>query len=82
MYSSIVLDFSTRWRCMVSFTPLPIYPSGKEASVYIGRGWASHRVGLDAVDKTQIVYYWEFNLSCPACTARRYTVQAILNLLC
>jgi hypothetical protein len=28
-YSSIILDLGTRWRRMVSFTPLPLNPRGK-----------------------------------------------------
>jgi hypothetical protein len=28
-YSSTILDFGTRWRWVVSFTPLPLYTRGK-----------------------------------------------------
>jgi hypothetical protein len=27
-YSSIILELGTRWRWMVNFTPLPLYPRG------------------------------------------------------
>jgi hypothetical protein len=37
-YSSTFLDLRIRWKRMVSFTPLPLYPPGKELPVLIGIG--------------------------------------------
>jgi hypothetical protein len=30
-YSSTILDLSTRWRCVVSLTPRPLYPPGRKS---------------------------------------------------
>jgi hypothetical protein len=45
-YSSNLLDLGTRWRWAVSFTPLPLYPPGKEPPVPIGQKaeWAPESV--------------------------------------
>jgi hypothetical protein len=34
--SSIILDLGITWRWVLSFTPLPLYPGGKETPVPIG----------------------------------------------
>jgi hypothetical protein len=41
-YSSTILDLGTRWRWVVSFTPLPHYPPGTQPTVPIREeaGWA------------------------------------------
>jgi hypothetical protein len=48
----IFLDLGTRWRSVVSFTPLPLYPPGERApgTHWIG-SWVDPSVGLDAVEK-------------------------------
>jgi hypothetical protein len=39
---STILDLGTRWRCVVSFTPRPLYPPRKQPSIPIEQeaGWA------------------------------------------
>jgi hypothetical protein len=60
-YSPIFVDFVTRWRWVVSFTPLSLYP-GKRApppSTHTIGGWVGPRVGLDAVEKSKILHCQE-----------------------
>jgi hypothetical protein len=46
-----LIDLGTRWRCVVSFTPQPLYPrEGYPGTHWIG-GWVSSRAVLDAVVK-------------------------------
>jgi hypothetical protein len=47
-YSSTFLDLGTRWRRVVSFTPLQLLPTGKELRVPIGyeAGWALALPGI------------------------------------
>jgi hypothetical protein len=33
-YSFIILELGTRWMCVVSFTPLPLYLPGKKHGTY------------------------------------------------
>jgi hypothetical protein len=51
-YSSTFLDLGTRWRWVVSFTPMPLYPL---------RG-----VGLGAMEKRKIWHCREWNPGCQA----------------
>jgi hypothetical protein len=61
-YSSTVLDLDTRWRWVVSFTPLSLYPRGRSPWYPLHRGgWVVPRVGLDAVEAKK------------SCTARNRT---------
>jgi hypothetical protein len=53
-YSSIILDLSTRWRRVVSLTPLQLYPPGKEPPVPVDK--VCPRAGLDAVEKRKMPY--------------------------
>jgi hypothetical protein len=46
-YNSTILDLSTRWRCVISYTPLPLYPLGKSPDTQCIGGWVGHRAGLD-----------------------------------
>jgi hypothetical protein len=50
-----ILDFGIRWRWVVNFTLLPLYPQTKGPLVthWIG-GWVGPRAGLDAVVKRKI----------------------------
>jgi hypothetical protein len=49
--SSTVLDVGTKWKWVVSFTPLPLYTRGKSVgTLWIG-DCVGPRVGLDAVEK-------------------------------
>jgi hypothetical protein len=69
-YSSTILDLGIRWRLVVSFTPLLLYPRGKSpGTLWIG-GWVGPRVGLDAVEKKKILLPRESN---PGRPARGYT---------
>jgi hypothetical protein len=45
-YSSTRLELGTRWRWVVSFTPLPLYPPEKVLPLPIGleAGWAPETV--------------------------------------
>jgi hypothetical protein len=56
-YSSIILDLGTRWRWVVTFTPLSRFTTGEGAPAthWIG-GWVGPRAGLDAVEKRTILY--------------------------
>jgi hypothetical protein len=55
-YSSIILDLGTRWRWVVSFTSLPLYPRYS----LIG-GWVAPRAGLDAGEKRKVLHFRELN---------------------
>jgi hypothetical protein len=49
------LDLITRWRRVVSFTPLPLYPRKKNpVACWIG-GWVGARTGLDDVEKKKFL---------------------------
>jgi hypothetical protein len=49
-----ILDLGTRWRWVVSFTPLPPYPWERApGTLWIG-GWVGPRAGMDAVVKRKI----------------------------
>jgi hypothetical protein len=46
-HSSIIIDLVTRWKRMVSFTSLPLYPRVKSLRYALDRraGWAPEPVG-------------------------------------
>jgi hypothetical protein len=44
-----ILDFGTRWRWVVSFTPRPLYPQGKSPWYTLDKGWVGPRDSLDAM---------------------------------
>lgn len=46
----LIINLSTRWRWVVSFTSWLIYPQGKEYLVLVG-GWVDPRDGLDILEK-------------------------------
>jgi len=46
-----ILDVSTRWRWMVSFTPRPLYPRERVPGTHWIGGWVDPRTVLDAVVK-------------------------------
>jgi hypothetical protein len=47
----VILELGTRWRRVVSFTPLPPPSRGKEPAVPVIEGWVGSRASLDAVEK-------------------------------
>jgi hypothetical protein len=48
------LDLGTSWGCVVSFTPLPLYPREScPGSHWIG--WVNLRAGLDDVEKRKFL---------------------------
>jgi len=50
-----ILNLGTRWKCVVSFMPLPLYPrEGAPGTHWIGV-WVGPRVGLDMVVKRTIL---------------------------
>jgi hypothetical protein len=49
-----ILDLGSRWRGVVSFTPLPLYPQGKSFCYHWIGGWAGPRAVLEAVVKRKI----------------------------
>jgi hypothetical protein len=51
MYSSTILDLGTRWRCVVSFTPQPLYLIKIGLGAHWIGGWVGPRTGLDIVAK-------------------------------
>jgi hypothetical protein len=58
MYSSTILEFSIRWRWVVSFMPRLLYPPPWERAPR----WVEPRTGPDAVEKRKIPYpCWELN---------------------
>jgi hypothetical protein len=74
-YSSTFLDLGTRWRWVVSFTHLPLYPRGERApGTHWIKGWVGPIVGLDAVKKRKILHGLE---SYPGRPGRRYTDWAV-----
>jgi hypothetical protein len=44
-----ILDFGTRWRWVVSFTPRPIYPRERTPGTHWIGVWVGPRAGLDSV---------------------------------
>jgi hypothetical protein len=48
-YGSTILDLGTRWRWVVSFTPLPLYTRGKSPRYPLDWEQGGHTVGLKAV---------------------------------
>jgi hypothetical protein len=45
------LDLGTSWRCVVSFTPRPLYPRERASGTHFIGGWVDPRAGLDDVEK-------------------------------
>jgi hypothetical protein len=56
MKSHTILDLGARWRCVVSFTPQPLYSLGNGSPVihWIG-SWVDPRAGLDDVVRRKIL---------------------------
>jgi hypothetical protein len=52
--ASRILDLSTIWRWVVSFTSRPLYPEGKAPDTHWIGGWVGPRAVLDAVVKRKI----------------------------
>jgi hypothetical protein len=50
-YVSTILVLGTRWRSVVSFTPLSLYPHGKSPGNHRIGDWLGSRDGLDAAEK-------------------------------
>jgi hypothetical protein len=52
-YSSTILDLSTKWRWVVSFTPRPLYPRGNRPQYPLNRrlGEPQSRSGRCAIEK-------------------------------
>jgi hypothetical protein len=48
-------DFCTIWRRVVSFTLLPLHPSGKSTRYPLIRNWVDHRVSPNVVRRNE--YY-------------------------
>jgi hypothetical protein len=55
-YNFTFLDLDTRWRWVVSFPTLPLYPC-----THWRGGWVGPRVSLDPVEKRKILHCWEHN---------------------
>jgi hypothetical protein len=70
-YSSTFLDLGTRWRRMVTFTHMPLYPPGKCPRYPLDRslGGPQNRFGRCG-EKKNILHCRESNLGR---SARRYT---------
>jgi hypothetical protein len=54
MHSSTILDLGTRWRCMVSFMPRPLYPRYH----WIGDWVVGSRACLDAIGLRKVSYLY------------------------
>jgi hypothetical protein len=50
-----IVDLSTSWRRMVSFTSRPIYPRGKSPRYPLDRSWVDHITGLHDVKRRKIL---------------------------
>jgi hypothetical protein len=50
-YRPTILDLGTKWRWVVSFTLLPVYPGDRASNTHWIVGWVGPRAGLDAVEK-------------------------------
>jgi hypothetical protein len=53
-YSSTILDLSTRWRWVVSFTPRPLCPREVTTGTHWIGGWVGPKVRLNAVEQRRI----------------------------
>jgi hypothetical protein len=64
-----ILNLGTRWRWVVSFTILPLYPQGKSPGIHGIGGWVGPRASVDAVAKRRIPSFprRELNPGRPAC---------------
>jgi hypothetical protein len=51
-YNSANLDLCTRWKCMISFTPLLLYSRGNCPRYPLDRRLGGPRDGLGATEKT------------------------------
>jgi hypothetical protein len=60
-YSSTILDLGTIWGWVVSFTSLQLYPGERAPGTHWIGGWVGPTVGLDAMEKRQILHYRESN---------------------
>jgi hypothetical protein len=58
-----ILNLSTRWRWVVSFTSWPLYPWGKNLSIHWTEQLMGPIVSLDVVAKRKILSWREMNLS-------------------
>jgi hypothetical protein len=72
-YSSIIHDFGTRWRWVVSFMPWPLYSQGKSPQYPLHRilGGPQSQSGHCAVEKT-LLPCQESNPAHPACCLSLY----------
>jgi hypothetical protein len=55
------LDLGTSWRCVVSFTPLPLYPRARLLGTHWIGGWLGPRFGLDNMEKRKSWPYRDSN---------------------
>jgi hypothetical protein len=53
-YSSTILDLGSRWSCVVSSMPRPLYPSETAPGAHLIGGWVCSRAALDAVEWRKI----------------------------
>jgi hypothetical protein len=54
-YSFTILNLSSRWRLVVSFTSRPLYPGETATGTRWMGGWVGSRAGLDVVEKRKSV---------------------------
>jgi hypothetical protein len=54
-YSSIILELGIRWRRVVSFTPLPLYPGERARGTDFTGGWVGPRAGLGVMEKKNLL---------------------------
>jgi hypothetical protein len=57
-YSATILDLGTRWRWVISFTPLPLYPRGISPRTHCMGSWVGPRAGLDVVGEMLKCCHW------------------------
>jgi hypothetical protein len=50
-YGSMIIDLSTSWKLLVSFTALSLNPGERTPGSQLIRGWMGSRAGLDAVEQ-------------------------------
>jgi hypothetical protein len=51
----LILNLSTRWKWVVSFTPLPLYPQGTAPCIHWVGGWLDPRAGRNVKEKRRIL---------------------------
>ena len=74
-YSCILTG--SRWRWVVSITPRPLYPRGKNLCAYRIGGWVGRRAGMDGFGGGKNVYSCRYSNAGPLCSESLSRVQSV-----